>query len=35
MKLVKLIKRFIQDRAVGVFFLVAFAIAWLGSFLVA
>lgn len=35
MKLVKLIKRFIQDRPVGVFFLVAFAIAWLGSFLVA
>ncbi len=35
MKLVKLIIRFIQDRPVGVFFLVAFAIAWLGSFFVA
>ena len=31
----KLVKRSIQDRPVGVFFLVAFAIAWLGSFLVA
>jgi membrane protease YdiL (CAAX protease family) len=35
MKLVKSIIRFIQDRPVGVFFLVAFVIAWLGSFLVA
>ncbi len=35
MKSVKFIKRLIQDRPVGVFFLVAFAIAWLGSFLVA
>jgi membrane protease YdiL (CAAX protease family) len=31
----KLVKRVIQDRPVGVFFLVAFAIAWLGSFFVA
>jgi membrane protease YdiL (CAAX protease family) len=35
MKLVNLLKRFIQDRPVGVFFLVAFAIPWLPSFLVA
>ena len=35
MKSVKLIKRLIQDRPVGAYFLVAFAIAWLGSFLVA
>jgi len=35
MKSVKLIKRLIQDRPVGLFFLVAFAIAWLGSLLVA
>ena len=35
MKLVKSIIRFIQDRPVGVFFLVAFAIPWLPSFLVA
>ena len=34
MKLVKLIKRFIQERPVGAFFLVAFAIPWLPSFLV-
>lgn len=34
MKLVKLIKRFIQDHPVGVFFLLSFVIAWLGSFLV-
>ncbi len=30
----KLAKQFIQDRPVRVFFLLAFAIAWLGSFLV-
>jgi membrane protease YdiL (CAAX protease family) len=30
----KLVKRFIQDHPVGVFFLVAFAIPWLPSFLV-
>ena len=35
MKSVKLKKRLIQDRPVGAYFLVAFAIAWLGSFLVA
>ncbi|MEA1946868.1 MAG: hypothetical protein U9N83_06140 [Thermodesulfobacteriota bacterium] len=35
MKLVKSIIQFIQDRPAGVFFLVAFVIAWLGSFLVA
>ena len=35
MKSVKLIKRLIQDRPVGAYFLVAFAIAWLSSFLVA
>ena len=35
MKSVKLIKRLIQDRPVGLYFLVAFVIAWLGSFLVA
>lgn len=35
MKSVKLIKRLIQDRPVGAYFLVAFVIAWLGSFLVA
>ena len=35
MKSVKLLKRFIQDRPVGAFFLLAFAIPWLPSFLVA
>ena len=30
----KFVKRFIQDRPVGVYFFVAFAIAWLGSFFV-
>lgn len=34
MKLVKLIKRFIQDHPMGVYFFVAFAIPWLPSFLV-
>jgi len=34
MKLSKLIKRFIQSHPVGVFFLLSFAIAGLGSFLV-
>jgi len=34
MKSVQLIKRFIQERPVRVFFLVAFAIPWLPSFLV-
>ena len=29
------VKQFIQDRSVAVFFLLAFTIAWLGSFLVA
>jgi len=35
MKSVKLIKQYIQDHPVGVYFLLAFAIPWLPSFLVA
>ena len=32
---IKAIKQFIQDRPVGIYFLLVFAIPWLPSFLVA